>query len=184
MFQRCLLSPSSLLSPLDARKNFLIDSAREYTVFSSFLLVSFFPARLPARKEEGKWSCRAYRSPLLGLYRGRNARRLLLRSSLFFFSLPYPRRNRCRSEHRIRVIRAANFVFQQGRRLPPTFLRHFLTLSKKRRWGGGRGRDTRYRALSLSLSLSVFQPTRSECRAARAAVASRFPVVSYPRRGK
>lgn len=160
MFQRCLLSPSSLPSPLDARKNFLIDSAREYTVFSSFLLVSFFPARLPARKEEGKWSCRAYRSPLLGLYRGRNARRLLLRSSLFFFSLPYPRRNRCRSEHRIRVIRELRL--SAGSSSPANFsppLSH--TLEEEAVGRGKRKGHEISRALSLSLSPSSNQLVRN-----------------------
>lgn len=170
--------PSLHPPPLDARKNFLIDSTREYTVlvFSSRL---FFPACL-RQGRRGKWSCRAYRFPSIGPLSRQK------RSSLFFFFL-VSSRNRCRSEHRIRVIRAAKFVFQQRGEgeVRSSQLSLALILSHPRREREGEGRRTKTRDIQVARAAPSPTIARSECRVrARAAVAGRFPVVSYPRRGK
>lgn len=151
VFQRCLLSPSSLPSPLDARKNFLIDSAREYTVFSSFLLVSFFPARLPARKEEGKWSCRAYRSPY---WASIEAETLVdyYYAPLSFFSLFL-------ILGEIGVGVNIEFVLSEPRtssfsRVVVSRQLFSATFSHSRRRGGGEGEEEGTRDIARSLSLS------------------------------
>lgn len=158
--------PLLLLSfPFDARKNFLIDSVLASTPFSSFLLVSFFPPVFAGKTKKGEVETLAtlIASPLLDLYRGRNAP-----LSLFFS------RNRCRSEHRIRVIRAANFVFQQreggGSVVPANFLSPFLTLERekereRRRWRKGKEEIYKRRARPLRSNHSSFgmQSTCTGC---------------------
>lgn len=74
---------------------------------------------------------------------------------------------------------------EEDRSSPPTFSHPFsLSKERKRERGGGGGRERR-RYTSGARALSVPTIARSECRVrARAAVAGRFPVVSYPRRGK
>lgn len=157
--------PLLLLSPPNARKNFLIDSVLASTPFSSFLLVFFFPPVFAGKTKKGEVETLAtlIASPLLDLYRGRNAP-----LSLFFS------RNRCRSEHRIRVIRAANFVFQQreggGSVVPANFLSPFLTLERekereRRRWRKGKEEIYKRRARPLRSNHSSFgmQSTCTGC---------------------
>lgn len=161
--------------PLDARKNFLIDSVLASTPFSSFLLISFFFPPVFAKEEGASGVAALIASPLLDLYRGRNAP---LSLSLFFsrreigvgvnieFVLSEPRSSSFSARRR-------------GSLVPP---RQLPSPSKREIERGGAG-GRRYTSGALALSVPTI--ARSECRVrARAAVAGRFPVVSYPRRGK
>ena len=178
--------PLLLLSPPNARKNFLIDSVLASTPFSSFLLVFFFPPVFAGKTKKGEVETLAtlIASPLLDLYRGRNA-------PLSLFS-SYPREigvgvniEFVLSEPRTSSFSSAR---EEDRSSPPTFSHPFSpSKERKRERGGGGGRerrrDTRYTSGARALSVPTI--ARSECRVrARAAVAGRFPVVSYPRRGK
>lgn len=172
--------PSLHPPPLDARKNFLIDSTREYTVlvFSSRL---FFPACL-RQGRRGKWSCRAYRFPSIGSL----SRQKRLSLSLFFSrilekSVSERTSNSCYPSREVRFSAARG----GGGSVVPTFPRsHPFSPSKRERGRGEKDEDTRYTSGARG-ALSAPTIARSECRVrARAAVAGRFPVVSYPRRGK
>ena len=170
--------PLLLLSPPNARKNFLIDSVLASTPFSSFLLVFFFPPVFAGKTKKGEVETLA----TLPLYWTSIEAETLL--SLFFsreigvgvnieFVLSEPRTSSFSSAR------------EEDRSSPPTFSHPFSpSKERKRERGGGGGRERR-RYTSGARALSVPTIARSECRVrARAAVAGRFPVVSYPRRGK